>query len=402
MRKIICIISALMILPLSQCTNNVSGSAQQGEAKVIGIIETAEGIPVTGTPVELLPSDFNPVIDSINWARTVAYQTFTDDSGKFEIVNVEKGSYILNSTDTLKSKHIYIPNIIVENDNIDLGIKKFKNNSFVTLSISDSVLNTNSYLYIEGTSFFTKIDTSNIITFEIPVDTITISFISIDSGKNETIYENITVTEGDTLDISGVPNAPSLPQNDTIFTDTLYVLKIDNYSDTLAYRIYWGDGDTTQWTADTVFQKNWSNPGIYAINAQAKTTNSKTLYSNWSNDFIVTVLQKDSLTDTTNNDSTNTDTINTPNTPIGNDTVSQSISETYSTTIWGDNNNMYEFRFDWGDSSQSIWSSDTFAIHDWLIDSIPKSFQIKAQARLKTDTSNTSDWSGSLNVYVTF
>lgn len=393
MNKIINILLITLALLLSQCTDNVSGSAQQGEAKVTGIIQTDDGKPVIGSAIQLLPSDFNPIDDSIEWNRSVAYQTMTDDSGKFQIENVLSGNYVLNGQDTFLMKHIYIPEIIIENQDVNLGTKTLKNNSYVTIALNDSILTKYNYVYIEGTQYYTQIDSSNIITLPIPSDTIELSFFISDSGITEKLYDSIAVIDGDTIDLTGTPETPILLGKDSISIDSLYQIRLINFSDTLLYRFYWGNADTTQWIQDSVFYHNWDTTGTYTIKAQARTIGN-ILYSDWSLDFTVTVYANDSLNDTTYND-----TINAPTTPTGNDTITQSISETYSTNMWGNDNNLYEFRFNWGDSTLSPWSSDTFATHTWYSDS---TYQIKAMARLKTDTLRVSDWSPTLNIVVTF
>lgn len=401
MNKFILITILIVITFLSQCTDNVSGSAQQGEAKVIGVIQDKDGHPVSNTKVYLLPSDFNPVLDSADWKRSIAYQSLTNDSGTYEFTNVSSGNYVLNGKDSLALKHIYLPGIQIEAEDLNLGINYLINNSYVTVSLNDSFINNEGYLYIEGTDFYHKLDSSNIITISVPSDTIDINFISLTDSTDKNIFQDIITSEGDTLDISGTPAAPIIIGDDSISIDSTLNFNISNYSDTIAYRFYWGESDTSQWILDSIFDHSWSSPGTYSVKAQARTISGAILYSEWSSEFLVSVLLNDSISDTLN-DTTNNDSIPAPITPTGNDTVFQLTSETYSTTIWGDSTGLYEFRFNWGDSTISSWSQDTFATHSWSIDSTPKTFAVKSQARLRSDTSSVSIWSGILNVFVTF
>ncbi len=386
---------------LSQCTDNVSGSAQQGEAKVIGIIQDKEGLPVNNTEVYLLPSDFNPVIDSSDWSRAISYITLTDDSGKYEFNNVSSGNYVLNGKDSLSLKHIYMPGIHIESENVNLGISVMNTNSYLTVSINDSLISKNGYLYIEGTDFYHKLDTSNILTIAVPSDTIDINFISVTDSIDQKLYTDIITLKEDTLDISGTPLSPTISGNDSLIVDSLSTFKIENYSDTLAYRFLWEESDTSQWILDSTFYHAWDTTGTYSVKAQSRTISGTILYSEWSSEILVSVFPKDTISDTLN-DTTVNDSVLSPITPTGNDTVSQLTSEIYSTTIWGDDNNLYEFRFDWGDSTISNWSQDTFATHSWSIDSIPRTFSVKSQSRLRSDTSRVSIWSGIFNVFVTF
>lgn len=381
---------------LIRCTDNVSGSAQQGEAKVIGIIKDETGKPIGNTNVYLLPSDFNPIIDSINWSRVIAYNTTTNDSGAYEFPNVTNGDYVLNGNDSLSLKHIYMPGIHIESEDLNLGINIINNNSYITVSLNDTLMSKNGYLYIKGTEFYQKLDTSNVITIAVPSDTIDINFLSVTDSIDKSLYVDVVTSEVDTLDISGTPNAPVISGNDSLIINSLSNFSITNYSDTLAYRFCWGDNDTSKWFLDSVFSHSWDTTGNYSIKAQARTLLGTILYSKWSAELLVTVLPDDSLSDTLN------DTVPAPATPTGNDTVTQLSNEIYSTNIWGFNNDLYEFRFNWGDSINSSWSQDTFASHSWSIDSTPASFPVKSQARLKADSTKVSTWSGILDVFVTF
>lgn len=402
MKKII-LKSIIFILAflLFECTDNVSGSAQQGEAKVIGIIQDDAGNPISNTAVHLLPSDFNPIIDSINWSRAIAYNTLTNDSGRYEFSSVLSGSYVLNGKDSLSIKHIYRPGIHIESEDLNLGINILNDNSYATVSLNDSLMAKNGYLYIEGTEFYYKLDTLNVVTIAVPSDTFDINFISVTDSIDENIYSDIVISEGDTIDISGTPVAPTISGDDSLNIDSLFIFKITNHSDTLAYRFCWGENDTSRWFVDSIFDHSWDTTGSYSVKAQAKTLIGTILFSKWSEDLLVTVLPGDSISDTLN-DTISNDSVPTPITPIGEDTVAQFSVEVYSTDIWGSDNSLYEFRFDWGDSTGSSWSLDTFASHSWSIDSTPEVFPVKSQARLRSDTSKVSAWSEILSVFITF
>lgn len=387
------LISLIALFISFNCTDNVSGSAHQGEAKVIGIVHNDDNKPVGGSTVYLLPSDHNPITDSISIQRAASYSAVTDDSGKFAIPSVESGAYVLNGYDSINSLHIYNSGILVESEDINVGINKLKKNSFVIVTLSDSVINNRGFLYIAGTSFSTIIDTVNVITIAVPSDTIEITYLSNDSNSSKIFIDNIITTPGDTLDLSGTPQKPIISGNDSALINQNASFIITNQIDSLLYKFYWGNGDSSNWMNDSIYKYKFSSEGSYSIKAMAKTSSGVTLFSEWSDTFIVNILVDSTL---------NNDTVPTPTIPTGNDTVTQMISESFSTSIWGLDNSLFEFRFNWGDSTQSSWSSDTFATHTWSLDSVMYTCGIKAQARSKSDPSKISEWSGVRYVFVTF
>ena len=92
------------------------------------------------------------------------------------------------------------------------------------------------------------------------------------------------------------------------------------------------------------------------------------------------------------------ETVSTPNAPSGSSSGNVNTSYSYSTS--GANSNAghsLEYRFDWGGSSYSNWSSSTSASHSW---SSAETKNVKAQARCATHTSTVSNWSSSKAVTI--
>ncbi|MEE9162952.1 MAG: Ig-like domain-containing protein, partial [Candidatus Neomarinimicrobiota bacterium] len=89
----------------------------------------------------------------------------------------------------------------------------------------------------------------------------------------------------------------------------------------------------------------------------------------------------------------------TPNTPSGSSSGTINTPYTYSTGGSSSNaGHSLEYRFDWGGSSYSIWSSSTSASHAW---SSAGTYSVKAQARCATHPSVVSNWSSSKTVTIT-
>ena len=90
--------------------------------------------------------------------------------------------------------------------------------------------------------------------------------------------------------------------------------------------------------------------------------------------------------------------ISQPLIPIG--PTSGTVNTIYSFTTGGALSSLghpIEYRFDWGDGAFSDWSSSTSASHSWTS---PEMYNVKAQARCKTENLTVSNWSDSLRVTI--
>ena len=90
--------------------------------------------------------------------------------------------------------------------------------------------------------------------------------------------------------------------------------------------------------------------------------------------------------------------VSVPTTPSG--TTSGLISTFYSYTTGGatsDQGHSVQYQFDWGDGTQSGWSSSTSASHSW---SSANTYSVLARARCATHTNVVSGWSGNLAVII--
>ena len=200
---------------------------------------------------------------------------------------------------------------------------------------------------------------------------------------------NAIVDELEITEENNPPNTPDTPLGplsgyvDNIYTFTTQTTDPDG--DNIAIRFDWGDGNISNWSSwvssgsSVDMSHFWSSPGSYYVKAQAKDINED--LSSWSNSHTITISG-------VNNPP------NTPSTPSGPTSGYVDITYTFTahtTDLDGDD---ISYQFDWGDGTQSGWSS-------WVSSGTPVSmnhsyssegtYYVKAKAKDIHDA--LSDWS---------
>lgn len=150
----------------------------------------------------------------------------------------------------------------------------------------------------------------------------------------------------------------------------------------LEYRFDWGDDSRSQWSCSTGASHNWSTEGGYSVRSRARCKTHTGEVSAWSAERTVAVGEF----------------LSAPNAPSGTGRTDIGIMQNYSTGgASSSSGHGLEYRFDWGDGAQSVWSTSTSASHSW---SVEGEYAIKAQSRCATHTERMSVWSGEQTVTV--
>jgi hypothetical protein len=183
------------------------------------------------------------------------------------------------------------------------------------------------------------------------------------------------------------PNDPSIPSGpDSGISGTSYSYSTssgDPDDDQIKYTFDWGDGTTSETNfvdsgSPASASHSWNAAGTYQIKAMA--TDNKSLSSNWSGSYTVTI--------TTINHPPND-----PSIPSGPDSGISGTSYSYSTSSGDPDDDQIKYTFDWGDGTTSETNfvdsgSPASASHSW---NAAGTYQIKAMA---TDNNGvSSNWS---------
>ena len=88
-----------------------------------------------------------------------------------------------------------------------------------------------------------------------------------------------------------------------------------------------------------------------------------------------------------------------PGAPVGASNIQAGQMETYSTGDAISSHDHYiEYRFNWGDGSESPWSLSIEVSYSWPTTGV---YTVRAQARCRLHTARISPWSAGLTVTVT-
>lgn len=299
MRILASILSTVLILLTSSCTQNLTGgSSDHGNAStVISIIDENSNSIKNGT-IKVISSNYDP----FNNIENEYFELFNfDSSGIILIDNLPIDSYtiIAFNDDSILSN---ISNInIEENDSITITLTE---SGIITIPVDSSILNPNCQYYIEELKL--ALDSIYkgfwINEFKVPQGDYTIKK-SNQNKEDSTIFNNITVESGYLTDISFYPETPN--GSDTIYADSHYnyysyfdyeELKPHIYIQLLEYQFDWGDGTQSQWQHKMDARHEWDKPGTYEIRVHLRyrdaifTDPPETFISYWSKPFTVVVL----------------------------------------------------------------------------------------------------------------
>lgn len=197
-----------------------------------------------------------------------------------------------------------------------------------------------------------------------------------------------TIVDCGVLDIhpNTPPNTPLAPTGpDSGSPDTPHYFAAatcDPDGDQVCYKFDWGDGSESNWTSfvdsGSVAGEyhSWSSKGAYEVKAKAKDINDAE--SGWSETHTIVINNPPSI----------------PSAPSGPDSGTPGTSCDFTATTTDPDGDQVCYKFDWGDSSESDWTSfvdsgaSANASHSWANDG---TYQVKTKAKDTNDVE--SGWS---------
>lgn len=299
MKTVVLIVSVVLTLLLSSCTQNLTGgSSDHGNAStIISIVDNNSNIIKKGT-VKVISSSYNPFNNNENDYA----ELFKIDSTGVVLINelpLDTYTIITFNEDSMLSN---VSNINIDgNDSITITL--FESGIF-TIPSDSTILKPNMKYYIDEL----KIALDSIYKdylqneFKVPKGEYTIKK-SVDQEEDSIIFDKITVESGYLTDISFYPEMPS--GSDTVIEDNYYTyysyfnyeeIKPDIYIQLLEYQFDWGDGTKSNWQHKMDAHHEWDNPGTYEIRVHLRYRDSifsnppETFISYWSKPYTVVVL----------------------------------------------------------------------------------------------------------------
>jgi len=160
---------------------------------------------------------------------------------------------------------------------------------------------------------------------------------------------------------------------------------VSNLGHRVQYRFDWGDGTLSDWSSSTEASHTWGGAGSYGVKAQARCGAHPDVVSAWSAEHIVTIGHPP-------------ESVSAPDIPTGPSAneVGQSLTYTTGGAVSNRGHNV-QYRFDWGDGTQSEWASSAIASKSWAD---PGAYTVKAQARSAANPDVVSGWSQGKGVVI--
>ncbi len=196
----------------------------------------------------------------------------------------------------------------------------------------------------------------------------------------------VTVTAGS--ETVSVPNKPTGQISGEPGVSLAYAVTGAGSSEghAIEYRFDFGDGTQSDWTAAGTTSHAWAAAGNYNVTAQARCATHIEVESVWSTARVVTI-------------AVGVETVSVPSAPTGPVFGEIDVALAYAATgAVSSEGHVLEYRFDWGDGTQSDWGAGTSITHAWTA---AGSYDVTAQARCSVDTAIESVWSAALAVTVT-
>ena len=195
--------------------------------------------------------------------------------------------------------------------------------------------------------------------------------------------KSVSVTAAETV---SAPNTPTGPSSVGAGESATYTASgaSSNLGHSLQYQFDWGDGSLSGWISTTraSASHSWSTTGNFQVKARARCATHTDAVSNWSNPKQVSVTQEHS--------------VSAPNTPTGDSPLCEGETGSFSTSggTCSEGHQVNQYKFDWGDGSESSWNSGA-ADKSW---SNSNTYCVRAKAKCSAGVE--SNWSGCYSVSI--
>lgn len=291
-----CFITLFLLLWIISCSNgdSVTGGTTIGNPCAIsGIIVDSRGAAISNVKVDLLPADFNPLVDLKTDSSIV-----TDDSGRYEIADIYEGEYVLNGFDEINGQRVYV-NVTAEGLDKDLGMDTLLATGIISAYVPSDAFDTGRFLYIPGTELYSSVTSNGYTDIVAPAGRVDLAYYDtiedyiVTEGPN---FVYIPVSENDTLSIISheitLADKPEGPTTPNVGDTCTYLIR--NAKTTLEHPVeyrfryieytgqigdWWVDSDTTNWSPNSSIIKVWPKAAEYKIQAQARSSVDTTVIS---------------------------------------------------------------------------------------------------------------------------
>ena len=170
---------------------------------VSGRVHDGQGKPALHTQIDLIPRDYNPVIDAPLTDRLI---DTTDSNGIYFFAGVKSGAYNIEAVQLGERTRALIYGITVANDTVTAPDDSLQRPGYIRVMLPDDVDAVNGYVFIPGTTFASYLDEN---AQSVTLDSVPAGMVATVclAGKNGTalprlIADSVRVNPGDTTIVS--------------------------------------------------------------------------------------------------------------------------------------------------------------------------------------------------------
>ncbi len=189
----------VVLLVFCRCsTTDLTGTSEQGNARVAVTVYTSAKEPASGATVRLRRADYTK--DAVLAKQTITNydNLLTDQDGKFIIDSLDTGFYVIEVTDRI-SEAVLIHLAITEADTGLITLEPDTMQPFATIKgkVNYDAVSDRRFAQVVGLERLVEVDVDGFYQFtDLPAGTYTINIISIDPEISPIIHENIVAIPG--------------------------------------------------------------------------------------------------------------------------------------------------------------------------------------------------------------
>ncbi len=198
--SILCCVTVLLTMLSCGTTSVAGGSSSTDNGKVFGNILDENGDIASNTVVKLYRSDYDPYRDS-----AIILIDTTNEQGEYAFSKLSSGIYTVEAVDMRYRTRALVQSIAVDSLNVNATVAVLSKTGTITIMIPDETGDTNGYVYIPGTSYFSKVLNRIAVIDSVPAGII-----------EELLYKNNVAMVNDHIVATGVT---VMPGADIVVTD---------------------------------------------------------------------------------------------------------------------------------------------------------------------------------------
>jgi len=202
-----CLLYSAVYLATTFCCTSLSplsGTSEQGNARILASVYNSSGKPAAGMPVRLRRADFLSDTTAISPSNSWVFRnTSVNENGSVSIDSVDTGAYTLEINDNAAEATLFKFTIPRPGQTVQLGVDTLQPFAAIRGTVDIGKNAGKRYVQVEGLERIAVIDANGMYALnDLPAGTFTLRFPNMDSVVNHSILDTITVSPGQTVQIS--------------------------------------------------------------------------------------------------------------------------------------------------------------------------------------------------------